>query len=251
MFSVDSLLNFLGKYKYFAMFGMLLACGLGLPLPEEVVLILSGLAVGWETANFWLASLACVAGILVGDSFIFAMGRYQGRRFLQSRPMRMLLNEKRQMKIHVLFARRGNAAVFFARFIAGLRIGVYAYAGQHGMSWARFLLLDFLGALASGPTSIWIGAYVARKLAEPADAVREARRLIHEGSYVIYSVIGLALLFAVGHWWWSRRGDRRGRGLEQKGRELPDGPPMGVTTVLSGPQIHTHDPGARRGEGFQ
>lgn len=251
MFRLDSLLDLLGKYKYFAMFSMLLACGLGMPLPEEVVLILSGLAVGWETANFWLASLACVLGILAGDAIIFAMGRYQGRRFFQSRPMRLLLNEKRQMKIHSLFARRGNSAVFFARFIAGLRIGVYAYAGQHGMGWARFLFLDFLGALLSGPTSIWIGAYVARKLVDPDDAVVEAKRLIHEGSYVIYLIIALALLFSLGHWWWSRRGDRRGRGLEQKDRELPAGPPMAVTTASSGPQTHTHDPGARQGEGFQ
>ena len=211
MFSLDSLLDLLEHYKYLAMFGVLLACGLGLPLPEEVTLIASGLAVGWETANFWFASLACVLGILAGDACIFAMGRYHGRRFLQSRPMRFLLNEKRQARIDALFARRGNAAVFFARFIAGLRIGVYAYAGQHGMGWVRFLILDLLGAMVSGPTSIWVGAYAARKLADPDQAVAEAKRMLHEGSYVIYAIVGVVLLVSLGHWWWSHRGERRAR----------------------------------------
>ena len=40
------LAGFLARYKYLAMFGVLLLCGIGLPVPEEVTLILSGLAVG-------------------------------------------------------------------------------------------------------------------------------------------------------------------------------------------------------------
>src|SRR5262245_61181055 len=151
MLTLDNLLGLLGRFKYAAMFGILFFCGLGLPVPEEVTLIGSGLAVGWDKADFWLASVACVAGILAGDSIVFALGRYRGKWFLSSRPMRWLLTESRQQRIWKLFARHGNAAVFFTRFIAGLRIGVYAYAGQHGMAWARFLFLDLCGALISGP----------------------------------------------------------------------------------------------------
>src|SRR2546422_11638981 len=120
---MDSLLSLVGRYRYAAMFSVLLLCGLGLPLPEEVTLIASGLAVGWEEANFWVASLVCVAGILTGDSVIFALGRYHGQRFLTSRPMQWILTERRLSKIHNLFSKHGTKAVFFTRFFAGLRIG--------------------------------------------------------------------------------------------------------------------------------
>lgn len=252
MFSLDSLLNLLENYKYLAMFGVLLACGLGLPLPEEVTLIASGLAVGWETANFWFASLSCVLGILAGDAFIFAMGRYHGRRFLQSRPMRILLNEKRQAKIDSLFKRRGSMAVFIARFFAGLRIGVYAYAGQHGMGWFRFLILDFLGALVSGPTSIWVGAYAARKLADPQQAVAEAKRMLHEGSYVIYAIIGIVVLVSLGHWWWSHRVDRRDRKPPDATPPQEQSGPPGAASAERELEVvarqSTRDPVAPRGE---
>lgn len=211
MFSLDSVLELLERYKYFAMFGVLFACGLGLPMPEEVTLIASGLAVGMEQANFWWASVACVVGILAGDCIIFAMGRYFGRRFLSSRLMRFILSEKREARIHRLFARHGNKTVFFARFLAGIRIGVYAYAGQHGMSWFRFVILDLLGAMLSGPTSIWLGAYAVRKLfdGDPAQAATWARSKMHEGSYFLYGVLAILLLLGLGHWWWSHRGESR------------------------------------------
>jgi len=207
--TLETVLGLLHSYKYAAMFGVLFLCGVGLPVPEEVTLIASGLAVGWKQADFFLASLACVAGILCGDAFIFAMGRYYGRWFLRSRPMRWILTPKRQRRIRRLFHKHGNKAVFFARFFAGVRIGVYAYAGQHGMGWLRFLFLDLLGALISGPTSILLGAWAARRFAEPEEAAARARQLIRGSSHWIYLGLGLVVLVIVAHSIWSHRGQKR------------------------------------------
>jgi membrane protein DedA with SNARE-associated domain len=199
------LLDVLKDYKYFAMFGILVLCGLGLPIPEEATLVISGLLVGWGGADFWLASAACVIGILVGDTVVFALGRFYGRRFLEIRLMRRVLTEKRQRKIGAIFARHGSKAVFGARFFAGIRIGVYAYAGQHGMSFFRFLLLDLLGALISGPTSIWLGKFAARTIADPADAEAFAKRILTTGQHWIYVVAALVALVFFLRWLLRRR----------------------------------------------
>jgi membrane protein DedA with SNARE-associated domain len=221
---MDALLDILGRYKYAAMFGILFLCGLGLPIPEEVTLLGSGLAVGWKQADFWLASIACVLGILAGDGLIFLLGRIYGRKFLGTALMRWVLTEKRQAKIHNLFAKHGAKAVFFARFFAGVRIGVYAYAGQHGMSLVRFLFLDFLGALISGPTSIFIGKFAAEKLAEPEEAKAFARQVLREGHTVIYILVGVLVLSFVIHWAWQRRGRRQ----EKDDQGPPGGGSAGV-----------------------
>ena len=181
---LDWVLNQLMDLRYLAMFGILVLCGLGLPLPEEVTLVGSGLLVGWGEADFVLASVACVLGILIGDSIIFGLGHHYGRRFLLSQPMRLLLPPRRQVKVANFFAKQGSKAVFFARFVAGVRIGVYAYAGSQRMNWLKFLCLDLLGALISGPTSIYIGSIFARQVGLNRDeafrnAILMARRFGH------------------------------------------------------------------------
>jgi len=229
MTPLNSIQDLLYRYKYAAMFSILVLCGLGLPLPEEVTLLASGLAVGWRQADWFLASAACVSGILVGDSVVFALGRYWGKPFLASRPMRFLLPPRRQVKVQKLFAKHGVKTVFFARFFAGVRLGVYAYAGQHGMAWTRFILLDLVGALISAPASIWIGKFAAEKLADPDEARAFAEHVLKQGQVWIYIGIGLLIALGVLHWLWGRWASRRkpspeappGEGRESESPRVP------------------------------
>ena len=194
MTPLDRVLELLKAYKYAAMFAVLVLCGLGLPIPEEATLLASGLAVGWKEADFWAASAACVAGIVAGDTVIFFLGRFFGRRFLASRILRWILTPRRLVRVQRLFSKHGNKAVFFGRFFMGVRIGVFAYAGQHGMKWSRFLFLDFFGALISGPTSIWVGKFAAEKVADPQQAREFGERIIRQGEHWLYAAIGLVVV---------------------------------------------------------
>jgi len=206
---MDVVLDYLVEFKYLAMFGILFLCGLGLPLPEEVTLVGSGLLVGWGQAEFLPACIACVLGILAGDSIIFGLGYFFGQRFLNSGPMCFLLRPKRQEKVAKFFSKHGNKAVFFARFVAGVRIGVYAYAGSRRISWFRFLFLDFLGAMLSGPVSVWIGQWAARKFAESeTEAAEKAMQIVHTaGHWILLSIAGLLICYVI-FWIWRRRRSR-------------------------------------------
>ena len=188
------LLAWLQEYHYLAMFGVLFLCGIGLPIPEEVTLISSGVIVGFGLADFWIASIVCVAAILIGDSIIFFTGRKLGQSFPDSWVIRAINNRK----VHRQFEKHGTKAVFFARFLAGVRIGVYAYAGQHGMRWPKFIFLDLLGALISGPTSVFFGMWAAEKLLaddnsegkpDPLAALEKAEGIYEEYKYIVLLVI--------------------------------------------------------------
>ena len=225
---MEAVLQLLQNYKYAAMFGILFCCGMGLPIPEEVTLLGSGLAVGWGQADYLLASTFCVLGILAGDSIIFSLGRYCGRWFLSCRPMRWVLPEGRQHRVERLFARHGSKTVFVARFMPGVRIGVYAYAEQHGMGGVRFLALDLLGAMISGPTSIFVGKIAAEKWADPAQAEAYAKQLLKRGNYWLGMILlGLVFLGFL-HWLWTKRSERRAlekEAAELLARESPGGVP--------------------------
>jgi membrane protein DedA with SNARE-associated domain len=220
---MNTVLALVSEYKYVAMFCVLLLCGLGLPLPEEVTLISSGLAVGWGGGepSFLLTSLTCVIGILAGDCVVFFAGRNLGGRLLDSRVLRFLVPQRRQKRVAKFFAKHGSKTVFFARFFAGLRIGVYFYAGQHGMRFWSFIFLDLLGALISGPTSIWVGRFAATRIADPEAARHYATQILHRGQHWLYLGIGTLVAMMIAHALYNRVRDRR----LANGTSLPPPPP--------------------------
>ncbi len=252
---MDKVLQWLLAYEYLAMFAILFLCGVGLPVPEEVTLIGSGLLVGWGEADFFLTSAACVAGILAGDSIIFGLGHHYGQAFLRSRPMRFLIQTKRQAKVASFFAKHGNKAVFFARFVAGVRIGVYAYAGSQKMSWLKFLLLDFLGAMISGPMSIWIGKWAAQKFAaDPNEAARKAQAIVSEfGHLLLLAIVVLLVVFIAFKAWRRCRSPVSSVGAAPPGAPSADLTSAVETSTVEAPPVETRTPvpAAPRGEGPQ
>ena len=179
--AMDFILNVIFAYKYFAMFGILVLCGVGLPVPEEVTLIGSGLMVGWQNADFVASTIACMCGILLGDSIIFGLGYIYGPRFLNSPIMLFLLPPKRRVRVEHFFEHHNRKALFFARFFAGVRVGIYALAGTMRVSWFRFLSVDFLGALISVPTSIFLGKWAAHIFADnQTQAIHKAASMVRQ-----------------------------------------------------------------------
>lgn len=209
---MDIVLNWLMQYEYVAMFAILALCGVGLPLPEELTLLGSGLLVGWQEADFGWATLACCTGILMGDLCIFGLGHHYGGRFLQSRPMQLLLPAKRQARVQVFFVKHRSKALFLARFFPGVRIGVYAYAGSQRISWRRFLFLDGMGVLISCPISIWVGQWAAKRMGEDRDAaIRIAGEQMHAvGHWLLAGVASIVLLSVWGPriWRWFNQPSR-------------------------------------------
>ena len=195
---MEMILGWLIEYEYVAMFAILTLCGVGLPLPEEATLLSSGLLVGWHEADFLFSTLACSAGILLGDSIIFGLGHHFGQRFLNTRPMRLVLPPKQQEKVQKFFANHGSKALFLARFFPGVRIGVYAYAGSQRLSWARFIQLDFLGVIISCPLSIAIGRWAGRAFADDrAEAMHTATELGRRFGHWIIIILIVAVVAVV------------------------------------------------------
>jgi len=190
----------IAQYRYLAMFGILFIGALGVPIPEEPVLIASGLAVGWGEAEFFKACLACVAGILAGDIFVFTMGRYYAARFLSIPPFKWIFTSRRQVRIRELFRKHGNKTIFIGRFVPAIRFGVLVFAGQHKVPWNRFLLLDVTAAAVSGPLVVWVGKFAADRIGDPEEAAEFAHRVVRDGSHWLYGAIALAVgYFLVRH----------------------------------------------------
>lgn len=197
----EFLTEIFGRFNYLAPFTVLLLCGLGLPIPEEVTLIGSGILVYRGEVDFTRIAVVCSAAILIGDSFPFWLGRRYGMRALRIRWVARLLHPERFNRLERRFREHGNWATFACRFFAGIRLPGYFLAGTMGMSYPRFLLLDAAGILLTVPLSIYLGKLFGGEIDRLRGTVQDLHLIL------AFAAVALALVVIL-RTRWRRPGNR-------------------------------------------
>ncbi len=132
----------------------LILTGGGLPIPEEVPIIIAGVASAGDEPllNVWVAFACCVVGALLGDLLVYGIGRYLGDGFFRHHPrFAHFLHEDREQQMEDLIRRHGLKVFLLARFMVGVRAPVYLAAGVLRVSFKRFLIVDaFCATLVVG-----------------------------------------------------------------------------------------------------
>lgn len=146
-------------FSYIGVIFFLLLTGLGLPVPEDIILLAAGFVTANDYARIELMIPVTMLSILAGDLITFGLGRRFGNRIYNIRPFSYLFTRKRVVRIEKFYACYGKSAIFFGRFAAGLRAFIYISAGASRMSVSRFIMMDFLAALISVPLLVWLGYY--------------------------------------------------------------------------------------------
>lgn len=203
----DTIGQFIIENPYLAVAFLFLLCGMGLPLPEELVLLYGGYACARSPAGVTLPwMIACCAGaILAGDLLPYVLGRTFGTRLLRLRWLRLLVTKKRLAKFDRWFRRRGDLVIFIARFIAGIRMVAFFTAGTMKMPLRRFLLLDGLGIALIVPLLVWVGDRCADFFDETWQRVQRIERGL------LWAAVSGVVLAALWLWWRQLQRRRRGR----------------------------------------
>lgn len=164
MFELQSLVNFFQSYGYLSVFIILLLCGFGLPVPEDISLVAGGIIAGLGYANVHLMLAIALAGVLIGDSTMYNLGRIMGERVLNLRLVRRLLAPKRYSLVRSKFEQYGKRVIFAARFLPGLRSPIFLTAGiTRFVSFWTFVGIDSFAALISVPFWVYLGYYGAHE----------------------------------------------------------------------------------------
>lgn len=178
-------------------FFVLLLCGLGLPVPEDIVLVTAG-ALGVIDGRNWIeVSALMYAGVMMGDSIIFLAGRFLGQRLMGTRWFQRYLSVQKQEKVEAQFERFGSMVLFVGRFLPGLRAPIFFTAGSLKTKYWKFFFFDGLAALLSVPFFVWLGHWLWIKFQD--DIAQLDRALSRTQTYsVIFAVfIGLVVLLII------------------------------------------------------
>jgi membrane protein DedA with SNARE-associated domain len=132
---------------YPLLFVLVMAESSGVPIPGETALITAAvLASGGKLKIELVIPLAALAAI-VGDNIGYLIGR-KGGRWLLERPGRFQAQRREVLETgEPFFERHGPKAVFFGRFILGLRVWASWLAGATHMRWRSFFFWNALGGI--------------------------------------------------------------------------------------------------------
>jgi len=187
---VDLFLGLYGPMPYTIVFIILFGCGIGLPIPEDIILIGAGVASYYGVANVNLMVLVAILGILVGDCIIFWLGAHYGRKLTKKWFFNRILSPERLEWVKGKFHRWGNRLIFIVRFMPGFRAPAYFSAGTLHLPFRIFIFYDGMAALISAPLIV----YTVFFFGDQVDLIVKRIQKVESG--ILITIIAVAVIIA-------------------------------------------------------
>ena len=191
-----------GGLAILAVFGVLLLCGLGVPIPEDIPLIAAGYLIHIRETTWATALAVGLLGVLIGDSVIFFMGHKLGKKLLKSRLVMFFTTPKRILRIKAYYRRYGQKIIFAGRFMPGLRAPVFFVAGSSGVKYTKFVAIDGLAAMVSVPIWLFLGSHFG-------DTIDTLLGEIQRGKDITFIVLGALAVIYVGYLVWKAKATKK------------------------------------------
>jgi membrane protein DedA with SNARE-associated domain len=170
---------------------------IGLPIPEETILILAGY-LAWQGQI--LLPLVLGVGIvsaIAGDNLGYWIGRKYGPGAIERYGHWVLITPKRLEATRRFVTRHGAVGVFAARLLTGLRFLAGPLAGATGLQPPRFFVANLLGAVVYVPLAVGAGYAVGYGLGDSVERVRSA---VSELRHIVLVGTILGSIALLGRW---------------------------------------------------
>jgi membrane protein DedA with SNARE-associated domain len=181
--------GFVANHTYVGAFLVLVLCGFGFPIPEEVTIIGSGILLHKGVVDPWLIGVACFAGVLVGDAVPYTVGRLWGDQAFDHRWVRRVLHKRRMERMEARMRRHLNLGVFSCRFFPGLRWPGYFIAGHLKMPVWKWLALDATGAAIIVPIGLYLGVLFGANTEKLAHRVEDLNLVLAFAAFAILATV--------------------------------------------------------------
>jgi membrane protein DedA with SNARE-associated domain len=155
---------YIQHFTYLGLLVVLILCGMGLPIPEDAALLAGGFLVHRGIIKYPITLVVALVGVVAGDNSLFFLGRRFGTGLVAYLGIGRPRSQRQIEWLKEFMRRHGHRAIFYARFVAGLRALVYLTAGSLGVSPLRFFLYDLAGAVISVPVVVTLGYFFGNEL---------------------------------------------------------------------------------------
>ena len=192
--------SWIASYGYPAIFFLLMIGIVGLPVPDETLLTLTGYLVFNGTLHLAPTCVSALLGTVSGITISYIIGRMGGKRFLHRFGARVHIRPESVDRVHGWFRRWGHWSLTIGYFVPGVRHVIAIVAGSTGLEYRTFALFAYSGSV------FWTGIFITAGyyLGEEWQAFPQA--MTNVALWVLAAALSGVLAF------WAIRAYRRRRG---------------------------------------
>ncbi len=173
-------------------FVLLILGGFGFPIPEDLPILLGGVAASKEIVSFHIIFLICYLGVMVGDQIMFFVGHHFGQRLLEAgtkSPFFPSITEDKVNEVREGLRKRRLLYIFIGRHLFPIRSVTFITAGALRIPFFEFFLADAIAAFVSVSLMIWLGTILGQSLTP--------EMISHVAKQAHYYVIGLVAIICL------------------------------------------------------
>jgi membrane protein DedA with SNARE-associated domain len=159
---MENLHLWISQYGYLGIFSLLMLGILGLPVPDETLLTLSGYLVFHGELKLFPTFLAAYLGSIAGISISYAIGSTFGHHILVKYGHYIHITNSRLEKIHLWFEKFGRWSLPVGYFIPGVRHVVALLAGASKLQMWEFALFAYSGGLIWAVSFLSVGYFFGK-----------------------------------------------------------------------------------------
>src|ERR1039457_3095462 len=195
----QQVLAWIAQYGYLAIFGLLVFGIVGLPVPDETLLVFCGYLISQGKLSAAGTYLAALAGSCCGITVSYILGRTLGLGVVHRFGRYLRISDRHLERIHRWFESSGHWALFGGYYIAGVRHFTAIIAGASKLELHTFAIFALSGAATWVAVFLTLGYFIGERWKSVAE-------LVHR--YLLYASalgVGVGLLILGARWYWRRR----------------------------------------------
>jgi membrane protein DedA with SNARE-associated domain len=190
---MDVIFEWITHYGYVGIFALLMLGIVGVPVPDETLLVFTGYLIFKRELEPLPAFFAAFLGSICGISVSYLLGRTLGFYLITRLGHYIHFEPEKLDQVRAWYDRKGKYALILSYFIPGIRHLAAYVAGSSKLPLPVFATFAYLGGLLWSGCFVTIGYFLGDEWAQMSESIH---RYVLLGASLMLAAMAFALWFA-------------------------------------------------------
>lgn len=188
MQETNIIIESIGALQYGGIFVLALMSNMLIPVPEEIMLLISGYLTGVGTFKFLPTAVLFILGMFISDIVLFYLSGHGNKYVLK---LKNKIGGDGFLKNEEFIKKHIKKIIFFSRFLVYIRFIGPVLSGGVKTKWSTFLFYDFIALLVYVPLVLFLGNYFHKNISGVISGVESGKNIV----LIVFGIIALFLIF--------------------------------------------------------